>query len=154
MKPRIFLPLFACTVAAVFPEEIKSLGFLAGCWEGRFGPVVMEEQWMKPAGGTMLGIGRVVKGDRAVHTEFLRLVEKEGKIAYIAHPSQNAAPTVFPLTKLTETEVVFENPKHDFPQRISYTRQPNGDVLAQIDGVQNGKPRVEKFPYKRVKCAE
>ena len=144
-------------VAAAFAQDggqLKGLAFLAGCWEVRFGPMVIEEQWMRPLGQAMLGVGRGVKGDKTVHTEFLLIREANGEVNYIAHPSQNVAPTPFKMTKLTADEVVFENPKHDFPQRISYKRLPSGDLLAQIDGTQNGKARAEKFPYKRVRCAE
>ncbi len=158
MRMRIRLPIacfaFAALAAAQETGKLKQLDFLAGCWEVRFGPMIIEEQWTRPLGGVMLGVGRTVKGDKAVHTEFLTLRESAGEVNYIAHPSQNAAPTPFKMTKLADGEVVFENPKHDFPQRISYRRLPDGTLLAQIDGTQNGKPRAEKFPYKRVRCAE
>jgi len=44
---------------------------------------------------------------------------------------------------------VFENPQHDFPQRISYKLNPDGTLLAAIDGTKAGKIRRVEFPYKR-----
>ena len=57
----------------------------------------------------------------------------------------------FRMVRLTEGEVVFENPAHDFPQRILY-RQVAGGLAARIEGRENGKDRAEEFPYRRVPC--
>ena len=47
--------------------------------------------------------------------------------------------------------MVFENPKHDFPQRIRYRLK--GDTLhARIEGTINGKERAIDFPYQRASC--
>jgi hypothetical protein len=54
---------------------------------------------------------------------------------------------------VTEFELLFENPSHDFPQQIGY--RLNGDaLLAWISGSRNGQTRRLEFPYKRVKCAQ
>jgi hypothetical protein len=45
----------------------------------------------------------------------------------------------------------FENPKHDFPQRIGYERKGNA-LLAWIEGTQDGKVRRLEFPYLRTSC--
>jgi hypothetical protein len=46
---------------------------------------------------------------------------------------------------------VFENPQHDFPQRVGYRR--DGDtMLAWVEGMASGKPRRVEFPYRRVAC--
>ena len=52
---------------------------------------------------------------------------------------------------LSEVILVFENPKHDFPQRIGYQRKGNA-LLAWIEGTQNGKVRRVEFPYLRTSC--
>jgi hypothetical protein len=154
MKTIVAIVSFAALASAQERGALNGLGFLAGCWEARLGALVIEEQWMRPLGGVMLGVGRTVKGDKAVHTEFLALRESGGEVNYIAHPSQNPSPTAFRMIKTGDGEAVFENPKHDFPQKISYRRLPDGSLLAQIEGVQGGKPRAETFPYRRVRCPE
>jgi len=43
----------------------------------------------------------------------------DGKLAYIAHPSGQRT-TAFPLLRISDSEVVFGNPEHDFPlSRVS-----------------------------------
>jgi hypothetical protein len=50
----------------------------------------------------------------------LRIVaDEDGRVAYIASPSDQAT-TTFPLISVTDGEVVFENPDHDFPHRVIY----------------------------------
>lgn len=53
--------------------------------------------------------------------------------------------------KLTEREVIFESPAHDFRQRISYALKPDGTLLAAIEGTKDGKTRRVEFPYRAVK---
>ena len=50
------------------PVRIEQVGWLTGCWEMSSPQRTIEEHWLPPRGGTMLGIGRTVQGrphDRA-----------------------------------------------------------------------------------------
>jgi hypothetical protein len=49
-------------------------------------------------------------------------------------------------------EVVFENPEHDFPQRIIYRLIANGKLLGRIEGVVDGTERSADFPMTRSDC--
>jgi len=72
-------------------------------------------------------------------------------LAFIANPSGQAQAT-FPVKSLGEREVVFENPTHDFPQRVIYRLEAAGVLRARIEGTIDGKPRAEDFPMRRVRC--
>ena len=64
-----FVVLFgALTLEA---QELDKFGWIAGCWQSQSGPLTIDEQWMRPAGGLMLGIGRTVRNGKAVFHEFL-----------------------------------------------------------------------------------
>ena len=103
---------------------------------------------MKPAGGTMLGMSRTVRGGRTTEFEFLQIRDVSGALAYIAKPSGQAEAT-FPLKTIGDHDVVFENPAHDFPQRILYRRLADGSMTARIEGTMNGQSRAIDYPYKR-----
>ena len=47
--------------------------------------------------------------------------------------------------------IVFENPQHDFPQIISYTKINADSLVAEISGSKNGQELKQTFPMKRVK---
>lgn len=75
---------------------------------------------MQPLGSAMIGMGRTVVGEKMKSWESPRILQTETGIEYIAKTTENKEETTFKLTKLAATEVVFENPDHDFPQRIIY----------------------------------
>ena len=121
--------------------SLPLLAWLAGNWSFERNGRVVNEAWMSPDGGTMLGMSRTVANGRTVEYEFLLLRQDEsGDIFYVARPSRQAQAS-FKLVRATATEAVFENPQHDFPQRISYTLKPDGTLLAAIEGQKDGKPR-------------
>jgi hypothetical protein len=51
-------------------------------------------------------------------------------------------------------KAVFENPQHDFPQRIIYRLEKDGSLAAAIEGMSKGKLKRIDFPMKRAKCDE
>jgi hypothetical protein len=134
--------------------KIESFAWMAGCWEMSVPQrnMTITEQWMRPAGGTIIGMGRTLAGERTAMFEYLRIVQEGDEISYIAKPSQNRDGTVFKLVKAAEGEAVFENPEHDFPQRIIYRREGPDGMFARIEGTRNGEFRGIDFLKKRVKC--
>jgi len=142
----LLFPLLAMPTRA---QDLDKLAWLAGCWEMKGGPMVIQETWTKPLAGTMLGTGRTIKGDRTVFVEFARIDAKEGSIVYTARV--DASKTPFKMVKLSDSEVVFENPAHDFPQRIIYRKAGEG-IQARVEGMEKGKAKSEDFPYKRAAC--
>lgn len=134
---------------------LERLGWLSGCW-ARESSARAEagsgEQWMAPAGGSMLGVSRTIRGGRTVEHEFMQLRKAaDGRLAYIAKPSGQAEAS-FPLLSQGETEAVFENLQHDFPRRIIYRLPPEGRLLARIEGLRGTALRGIDFPMRRVAC--
>lgn len=131
--------------------SVQDLAWLSGCWESVGGEPGSGEFWTQPAGGTLLGVGRTVKGGKTVAHELMQIRETApGRIVFIAVPSGQSEAT-FPLVRLTGQEVVFENPEHDFPQRVIYRRQ-NDLLTGRVEGVENGREKAFDFPLKRAAC--
>ena len=143
---------FVCLLAGVCTaQEVKTLSFLTGCWQMSAGPMVIEEEWGKPAADGMLGFSRTMKNGKTVFSEFMRIEKQGAALTYTPRIGTKQGAVVFKMTKLTEDEVIFENSTHDFPQRILYRKVADG-LAARIDGKVNGKDRAEDFPYRRVAC--
>lgn len=123
--------------------------WISGWWAGDIDGVRMEEVWTTPANGLMVGVHRdVLPGGKAAF-EFLRIEEKDGKVVYRSMPGGRPV-TDFPLKSATDSKIVFENPTHDFPQRIIYWKQ--GDKLcARIEGKMQGKEAAEEWCWSRVR---
>lgn len=125
---------------------IDDLAWLAGAWFGATGKSSTEERWSPPGGGAMLGVSRTVKGDTMVGFEFLRVVERDGGLVYVAQPG-GKPPTEFVLTALDGTSAVFENPRHDSPQRIVYELIADDSLRASTGFINGGRPH--SFEYAR-----
>ncbi len=106
---------------------------------------------MAPAGGAMLGVSSTVVRDSLREWEHLMIGPTPAGLAYVARPSRQAE-TSFPATMITDSLLVFENPAHDFPQRILYRRRGSDSVVARIEGPRGGQMRGIDFPYARVAC--
>jgi uncharacterized protein DUF6265 len=147
------LPSLAATGAETRAPRVAQMTWLAGCWESRRGDSLIEEQWMNPGGGTMIGMSRTVAGDATREFEFMQIREQEGRLVYTAHPSGQKEAS-FPSIEVTESKVVFENAEHDFPQRIFYRSDGAGALTARIEGAQAGQVKGIDFPMRRVTCPE
>ena len=124
---------------------VAQVAWVAGAWRGESAGMVFEEHWTAPAGGAMLAVSRTTKGDRMAAFEFLRIIERDGTLVYIAQPG-GRPPTEFTLTALTADSATFENPRHDFPKMIRYTRRPDGSLEARVS---DGRDKAEIFIFKR-----
>jgi hypothetical protein len=127
---------------------IGDLAWLSGAWVGtRSTGSTNEERWSPPLGGAMLAISRSVNTSGKMFAfEYLRIVERDGGLIYIAQPG-GAKPTEFVLTELTKTRAVFDNPRHDYPKRITYELSDEGALSAAIGFMKGGTPR--RFDFKR-----
>ena len=134
---------------------LDAFAWLAGHWRLEAGVRKVDEQWMSPAGGLMMGMARAIEGDKVAEYEFTLLrQEPNGDIFYIANPSKQRE-AMFKLTSLANGEAVFENPDHDFPKKIIYAQRADGSLLAAIEGPdKDGKTRRVEYPFKRVTKSE
>ena len=135
--------LAVASTAATAAGELPA--WMAGRWCSDADAQRIEEVWLAPAGGLMIGMGRTMAPNRRTEFEFLRVELRDGVPTYLAQP-QGAPPVAFKLTQSTDSSVRFENPQHDFPQRIEY-RRTGGALHAEIAGPRQGRERVIAFDY-------
>jgi hypothetical protein len=147
-----FLLVLSVLPASADDVSVAAMGWMTGCWSSVGGDPGSGEQWMNPAAGSMLGMSRTVNDGKTVAFEFLRIAEDdEGIPALFAIPSGQAA-TTFTLLRQSDNEVVFENPGHDFPQRVIYRLAPGPKLIGRIEGTVNGEARSIDFPMKKIDC--
>ena len=94
----------------------------------------------------MLGIGRTLRSNTMTSFEFLRISERDGSLVYTALPN-GRTPTDFTLTAISADGATFENPAHDYPQMIRYTRRADGSLETTISAANNQRP--QSFVLKR-----
>lgn len=147
--PRLAFALFvfasSCTPAATpappgtptdAPRPVADhLAWLVGAWAATTPQGEVVERWHRADDGALVGRSETRSGDEVVFFEALRIeFDADGRATYLASPMGRTPPTPFRETLPRQPDrLVVENPDHDFPQRITYTR--TGDALrAEIAG--------------------
>ena len=116
MRTFLLVLLLATTVSA------QDLSWMSGHWITDDS----EEVWSESRDGNLMGYNRKFEDDEVVFFEHLRIERSGSNTVYQACPLGQSW-TGFRLTKIGESEALFSNPQHDFPQHINYRRE--GDSL-------------------------
>ena len=130
------IAMLATLIAAVQAPQ-PDLDWLAGYWLSCEDGRDVAETWSERRGGVLLG-SSITTGRQAFSWEQMRIetgIPGPEDISFVALPRGADAPTAFRLVRAGEREAVFENPGHDFPQRVIYRR--DGDRLTgRIEGAE------------------
>ena len=125
---------------------VAQLAWMSGRWEAESDQGWTEEQWSAPRGGVMMGFSRSGAGDGLREYEFIRLAPGESGVpTYFASPG-GRAPVGFALVRSEGSSATFENPAHDFPQRVHYRR--DGDTMVATISAIDGSNAIS-WTYRR-----
>ena len=133
------------------PGDLGDLAWMTGRWEGEADGTTTEEIWLEPRGGIMLGLHRDLPASGRASFEYLRIENEDDGIVYMASPG-GAPPTPFLLVSSgvkTSKRAVFENPGHDFPERITYWLGEDGRLHTRVEGRIDGKPASKEWSWSR-----
>ena len=146
------LLLFITQSVGAQVKSVSDLQWLAGCWERTVASGRTVEFWAPASGNLMSGASYTITDSTVREREQLRLWAVGDTLVYEAHPASQAR-TEFRM-RMTDsgTELVFENPLHDFPQRIVYRRQGADSLIARIEGDRARRRNPVTFAFKRVDC--
>ncbi len=136
----IFAALLLVASAPAFCDDAKTdlPAWMTGAWERIEGEKWADEFWTPPKAGIMIGASRSGYGEKLGFWEHMRIVrEADGKLAFWAI-SGDQKPVRFAAVRSDQKEVVFENPAHDYPQRIRYWRMDR-KLNAQISLLDGSK---------------
>jgi hypothetical protein len=120
------------TALAMLASE-PDLDWLAGYWLSCEGGRDVAETWSARRGGVMMGY-TITSGPAGSSWEQMRIeAGAAGELSFVAQPQGAGRAVAFRLVRSGPREAVFENPAHDFPQRVIYRRE--GDRLTgRIEG--------------------
>jgi Domain of unknown function (DUF6265) len=132
---------------------LKDLGFMAGCWRGASdGGAMIDEYYTPPTDNLMLGVSRYTKGGRVTTYEFTTIAAEGDSDLVLTPRPAGQSPADFHLSKLEPGLAVWSNPKHDFPQVISYRRLGTDSLAARIEGPGPNGPQSSEWKMGRVAC--
>lgn len=149
----LFLILFSCKTETSSTDEIDSYAWLIGKWESKSKEGFLEETWKSANDSTFEGTSYFIKAKDTLHHETMILQKVNDKIIYKAtiKGENNDESVSFPLSISKEKNVTFENPKHNYPQKLQYQLINDSILTAKISGTFEGKPLTETFTLKKDK---
>ena len=127
-------------------QEIEKLSWMTGVWTQNRDGETVQESWLGPRGNMMAGVNLTTSPKHLTTFEFFRIVTTPSGISYLASPG-GKPPVEFKQKELGDKRVVFENPAHDFPQRVMYWIEPDGAMKARIEGIFQGKTRGMEWRF-------
>jgi len=123
----------ALTLSLALLAAEPDLDWLAGYWLSCEGGRDVAETWSERRGGVMMGY-TIMTGAGGSSWEQMRIeAGATGEPSFIAQPRGAERPAAFRLVRSGPREAVFENPEHDFPQRVIYRRQ-GSRLTGRIEG--------------------
>lgn len=156
MRTFLFLNLIlvftACSNRADSGRDTMQAFFsgIIGEWLMDDHPVI--EKWEKD-GDLYRSTVFTISGNDTVISEQVKIIEIKDEIYYEAtvRGQNQGKPVLFKLITSTAEKLIFENKTHDFPQQIIYKLDGKDKLLATIQGNENGKLKVFKFKYSKIK---
>lgn len=145
-----------CASAAPKPDPRGPLAWMVGCWRSQDG--VNTEEWSASLGGVMFGHATTIKNGELTYFEQTRIELRRGRATYTASPDgQRAIDFVEappqPAAPLKKGEkppppsITFENPDHDYPQRITYRSLGSKGLAATISKLDGSQPTEYVWVY-------
>jgi len=132
-------------------SKIVDADWLLGKWENNSKDGYLLETWKKVNDSVYDGESYFIKGKDTLHFEKIQMKQKGEELFYIStiKGQNNDKPITFKHNDSIEKQLVFENPKNDFPQKIAYSKITKDSIFIQISGIQQGKSSSERFSMKK-----
>lgn len=128
-------------------EKLQKMEWLVGTWEQKLPEGILTETWAKENDSTFSGSSYFIKEKDTLHSEQIVLTQKEDNLLYIPTVTgqNNDEPVTFTMASEADNVFSFENPAHDYPQKIIYKKLSATTLLATISGKQQGKQSQESY---------
>lgn len=143
-----------CTLIAAGHSLPQSILSLRGSWVMKTDNAKIYEHWMAVGDSVLIGSSyRVTEYGDSILLERLTIKYINDTLCYIPTlvDQEDYKPVVFKLSLINNKQVVFENPLHDFPQRIEYQWVGTHEMQAFVSGTFQGQASILKYHYKRIR---
>lgn len=151
MKYLILITILSIQLMAQEKTDMQKLLWIADSWVSASGETKSYEEWKVINDDLYEGGSKTVKDGKTIFSETLKIENTAEGIFYVADVAHNPAPVKFKLISVSETSAVFENPLHDFPQKITYLLE-EGNLHAIIEGPgKDGKTKKVDFYMQKMR---
>ena len=149
--------IFSCKKAENKDKRaIDKASWLLGEWENKSDDGVLTENWEQSNDSLYKAVSYYVYNKDTLHSEQISLFQNGSEMIYspVVKGENTGKPVDFKLTKITATELVFENAANDYPKKIVYRKITEDSLQLSISGLLKGRPGSENYPFSRIKETE
>jgi len=140
--------LLGIAVTSCKQTDLQKADWLIGTWGHTSRDGTLLEIWDKANDTLYKAKSYFIIETDTVFAENVDLGESNGKLTYTVSV-KGEKPVPFVMTSIDDKTMVFENPEHDFPSKITYTKVNNDSLVAVISGKENGKAASQTFAMSR-----
>ncbi len=137
----VFIKALLILSTNAMAQEITDLSqfeFMLGTWSAEFPDGAFYESWTKESSTRFVGEAYTIKGGDSTPSETLSLeILDDGYhngVYYVATPIFQDS-TFFLFVAGTNEDAEFQNPQHDFPQRIVYKKIDADRMFVVVDNL-------------------
>jgi hypothetical protein len=137
--PGVALAEGACT-------SLAQVDFLLGSWQSDTQGTTYMERWRRGEGNGFQGAAEALRDGERIQQEVMTLRVVAGTLIYAVDPQLDGTFVEFAGVRCTAGEAVFENPDHDFPQRLHYLLDDSGTLSAEVSDLEGKGFKLEFSP--------
>lgn len=134
-------------------EELNKANFLLGEWEKKDSIGVLKENWIAIDDSTFTGTSFFIINEKdTIHRESMELMQDGEYLIYRTTIKGENKDEAIPFQKMDEKDslLVFTNPKHEYPNKISYQLNKDKTVKTTISGIIKGKKSSETYTIEQL----
>jgi len=155
-KTALILILISTLTSCQKSKEVSKIvgnDWLLGKWENKSDEGNLLETWEKVNDSLFVGESYFIKEKDTLHSEKIQLKQKGENLLYVStiKGQNNNKPISFVHKPEIEKQLVFENPKSDYPKKIVYRRIAADRLLIEISGIQQEKQSFNRYSMKKTK---
>lgn len=149
----ILIVILALTSCKKSKEVSKIVGndWLLGKWENKSDKGHLLETWTKVNDSLFIGESYFIKEKDTLHSEKIELQQKDENLLYVStiKGQNNDKPITFKHNIEIEKQLVFENPKNEYPRKIIYKPIAKDRIFIEVSGIQQDKPSSIRYSMKK-----
>ena len=134
-------------------SQLHKTAWLIGNWQRVSKEGTLTEAWTQLNDSTFIGRSFFVSNGDTLSSELISLEQRNGKLYYIPTlaDQNNGKAVIFTMTSLTDSSATFENPEHDFPQKIDYRFQKPDSLIAEVSTIASEPKKSIVFRMRQMK---
>jgi hypothetical protein len=140
--------------------SVDQAAWISGAWSGTLGDRTIEQHWMTPLAGSMVGMYRSIRDSKPTLYEILAIEQDgEGLALRIKHFAPGAGlvgqeakdeSMNHALVSIEQRKAVFEAATPAGPVRVTFSSPDAASLTIVVERQREGKPVATEFKYKKV----